>query len=732
MCDQNPKIADENDRAKTPPHEAFPALPLQQVLKTRTETLSFLGRNRSSQARPESSRAATFACWRHGQENLVLQVRQPPNETQRPEDPGSCSTDRDKLPIRELTLTPKGGDLIDNASTTFELALASTPPSRRSVREELISQKLAPLIPLSDQETLMPDIQTRQAKKRRIHHFRPIFRQSKLPAMIADVPQTGLLALVDELLLSVIDQIDSRDALCSLAACCRRFQGLTEPYIWRSLLVTNGDRARSIAAALDVRETRSSYIQELSIRYPDSDRDGIQELNHFIVLMDKLRHLTIESPCPNNSEWKHDMEFDGWTKIDYTTLLEASVYPRKGIPHTLPMLQSLTLHGHGPDERKFVFGRCAVVFLHPTLKRITISCTNFDAKITHADITDQQKRSTPLKSLTLIECNVNVQFLDVVLSLPKALKELDIGERLHAFPGCFPSTDSTTRTSQPAFLKALVRQADSLERLSHISGATQYLPPEDPTSGGGSVRLSHLYNLRSLSLGIETMLLRHLQRDDYPASLRELKVMDVSWANNLKGVSEDTLRHPGRVLRRCTDVVKGMDRPVDLSIVFSNYNPEQILSTIPTANIALVLQSIIDGPLRTPMYTLSSLLRSSGRRLTLLASKFSTRQSYIPPYMYGEELPFEEKFYDSDDFWRVCGLNFRVMDDEVFVEEVKKKPRMVCTGCKDRMGRSECFNAGDGSMCIHCERDKRDSGIDGRDIECVYDVDAGAWPGEAE
>ncbi|KAL5424887.1 hypothetical protein PMIN07_012227 [Paraphaeosphaeria minitans] len=578
----------------------------------------------------------------------------------------------------------------------------------------------------------MPDTQPRQAKKRRIHHFRPIFRQLRLPAMTAEVPQTGLLALVDELLLSIIDQLDSRDALCSLSACCRHLQALTEPYIWRSLLVTNGDRARSIAAALDVREARSSHIQELSIRYPDCERDGIQDLNHFIVLMEKLRHLTIESPCPNNSEWKSDMEFDGWTRIDYSALLEASVYPRKGISATLPMLQSLTLHGHGPDERQFVFGRCAVVFLHPTLKAITLSCTNFDAKITHADITDQQRRSTPLKSLTLIECNVNVQFLDVVLSLPKALRELDIGERLHAFPGCIPSTDSTTRTSQPAFLEALIRQADSLEHLSHIGGATQYLPPIYPSFNDDSARLFHLSNLRSLSLGIESILLGHVQRDDYPPSLRELKVLDASWANNLKGVSEDTLRHPGCVLRHCTRVVKGMTRPVDLSIVFSNPNPEQILSTIPTANIALVLQNIIDGPLRTPMYTLSSLLRSSNCRLALLTSRFPTRQSYIPPYMYGEEVPFEEIFYDSDDFWRVSGVNFRAMDDEVFVEEVKKKPRMVCATCRDRMGRPECFNAGDGSICIHCERDMRDGGMDGRDIECVYDVDTSAWPEEAK
>lgn len=369
------------------------------------------------------------------------------------------------------------------------------------------------------------------------------------------------------------------------------------------------------------------------------------------------------------------------------------------------------------------------MFLHPTLKSIKLSCTNFDAKINHADITDKQRRSTPLVSLTLVECNVNVHFLDVVLSLPKALKELDIGERLHTFPGCMPSTDSTTRTSQPAFLKALLRQADSLEHLCHISGATQFLPSNDATVDEETAKLCHLSRLRTLSLGIETMLLRHLERDDYPASLRELKVMDVAWSNNLRGVSEDTLRHPGRVLRRCTEIVKGMSRPVDVSILFSNPNLEQILSTIPTANIALVLQSIIDGPLRTPMYTLSSLLRSSNRHLSLLTSKFSSKHSYIPPYMYGEEEPFEEKFYDSDDFWRVCGVNFRVMDDEVLVEAMKQKPKMVCVPCRDRLGRGECFNAGDGSQCLHCERDSR---LDGREVECNYDVDICTWGDEVD
>jgi hypothetical protein len=159
--------------------------------------------------------------------------------------------------------------------------------------------------------------------------------------------ESGLLRLVDELLLNIIDHIDARDALCSLAATCTRFQGLVEPYIWHNIQILKGAHARKIATALDSRDERTDYIQNLSIRYKDEYRDGIEELNHFMGLMSKLRHLTIESPCPNNSEWQlGSIYFDGYSRIDYTNLLASSVYPRQGVPMSLPMLQS----------RKFRFG----------------------------------------------------------------------------------------------------------------------------------------------------------------------------------------------------------------------------------------------------------------------------------------------------------------------------------------------------------------------------------------
>ena len=174
-------------------------------------------------------------------------------------------------------------------------------------------------------------------KRKTTRHFRPTF---KMPRLRLPRPESGLLALVDELLLSVIDQIDCHESLCNLAATCLRFQGLVEPYVWRSLFITNGSHAHNVACALDSHEPRTSYVYDLSVRYPYDQSSGIEQLNQFIGWMTKLRHLTIESPCPNNNEFHHSTYFDEATKIDYKALLEAAVYPRPGSSPTLPMLQS--------------------------------------------------------------------------------------------------------------------------------------------------------------------------------------------------------------------------------------------------------------------------------------------------------------------------------------------------------------------------------------------------------
>jgi hypothetical protein len=157
----------------------------------------------------------------------------------------------------------------------------------------------------------MPNISFAGAKKRKTRHSGYVFKMARLgpgDTQLA-LASSGLLAFVDELLLNIIDHIDNHQALCNLAATCMRFQGLVEPYIWRDLLVLTGMHASRIATAFDRRDIRVDYVQSISIRYKDEVREGIEELNHFIALMGRLRHLNLESPCPNNSEWRAGIFF---------------------------------------------------------------------------------------------------------------------------------------------------------------------------------------------------------------------------------------------------------------------------------------------------------------------------------------------------------------------------------------------------------------------------------------
>jgi len=514
----------------------------------------------------------------------------------------------------------------------------------------------------------------------------------------------GLLSLVDELLLNIIDHIDNQKALCLLATTCMRLQDLAEPFIWRKLVVLSGNHARNIATALDKREARIDFVKSLSVRYKDQNREGIEELNHFVGLMGKLKHLQLESPCPNNSEWA-EVFFDGYSRIDFTNLLAGAVYPRLGLPLALPMLQSLTLHAHGPSDRKFLLGRAKAMFLSTTLRNITLSCLNFEADMTHQDdMVVSKHRSTPLRSLTLIECNVNVQFLDVVLSLPKALKELSIGERLHCFADCVPSLDRKTRTSAPLFLTALERQADSLQRLAHIGGTVQHLTARE-TDPRGAAKLRSLTSLAHLELGFESHLYYYLRQNGFPPALKTLKMLDSAISLN---AGQDVRTMSSIAFRSITTLVTDHLSPAAIQpgftihLHFSDYSNLR-LSVIahPAEQNRLLSTLFLDRP---AIYKIATMLKSYRGHFHVSRDIFPSGTAYIPPYMYGEELPVENLMYDSDDYWRFNGINYQVVDDEASRNELQGGKKLTaCIECTARdISATVCRSLANETPCWPC------------------------------
>lgn len=576
----------------------------------------------------------------------------------------------------------------------------------------------------------MPKISFAGAKKRKTRHSGYIFRMTRQEPGVTQLglASGGLLSFVDELLLLIIDKIDAHETLCNLAATCMRFHGLIEPYIWRSLLVLKGDHARRVAAALDSRADRMDFVKELSIRYKDEYRDGIEELNYFLAHMSKLRHLTLETPCPNNSEWREGMYFDGWSRIDYTNLLAAAVYPRLDMPLTLPVLQSLTLHAHNAGAQKFVLGRAVSMFRHPTLRKITLSCLNFDGEIAPEDLLETGRKSTPLESLTLIECNVNVSFLEVTLSLPKALKELYIGERLYTFEECEPSMDPAQRTSSPLFLTALQQQADSLQRLAHIGGrlANMTVRQNDPN---GAAKLRSLVSLEYLELGFESHLYYYLRQDGgFPPALKALKMIEDAIALNVLHGGQDLERSSDITTRSLTSLVT-QHLPLTLNPNFKlhlKYHNLPIFRRLAQSEASPSEQAYLLNGLffnRPSIYRIARILQTFHSSFLVTRDTFSSGTEYIPPFMYGEEPPVEEVMYDSNDFWRFNGLDYRFIDDKELRDEMRKKGQLVrCIQCSDR-DIEDCINAGDGSQCKSCLSSARRCGYrrddDGRLISPV-------------
>jgi hypothetical protein len=343
------------------------------------------------------------------------------------------------------------------------------------------------------------------------------------------------------------------------------------------------------------------------------------------------------------------------------------------------------------------------MFLHPTLRNITLSCLNFNTDMNiDDDMIVAKHKSTSLQTLTLIECNVYVQFLDVVLSLPKALKELSIGERLHVFPECEPSMDRNERTSSALFLTALQRQADSLRKLTHIGGLVDHIPARE-NDPQGAAKLRSLTNLEYLELGFESHLYYHLRNNGFPPSLQTFKLNDAAISLNaghdIRSMADVAFRSIRSLLLDCMPPSLQPDFTIHLH--FSDHSIFRLFVIAhPAEQNRLLSTMFLDRP---AIYKIATILKSYNAHFRISRETFPSGTAYIPPYMYGEELPVEDDMYDSNDYWRFNGIDYQIMDDIQLRAELRGKNLLkTCLRCTNR--GVDCFSPGDGSPCLPCAR----------------------------
>lgn len=339
------------------------------------------------------------------------------------------------------------------------------------------------------------------------------------------------------------------------------------------------------------------------------------------------------------------------------------------------------------------------------------------------DLVVEKQKSTPLQSLTLIECNIDVQLLDVVLSLPKGLKELSMGERLHRFPDCEPSMDPTKRTSSPLFLRALERQAGSLRRLQHIGGLIECSPVRQTDPRGAAI-LRSLTGLETLELGFESHLYYYVRNNGFPPQLKTLKMLDAAISLNaghdLRAMSDIAFRSLKSLVTEL--LPQSLESGFTLHLHFSDHSIFRLFVIAHPAEQNHLLSTLfLDRP---AIYKIANILKSYQARFEISRETFPGGTGFIPPYMYGEELPVDEIMYDSDDYWRFSGIDYQIMDDDNLREELKgKKQLRTCSRCNTLgMSIDDCRNLGNGTPCIPCRRAR---------AECAWTVNSSSaeeWP----
>jgi hypothetical protein len=229
--------------------------------------------------------------------------------------------------------------------------------------------------------------------------------------------------LPNELLISIVNHINDPKELCSLARVSRILRTFAEENIYKDILLRSTGPAKKLYHSLQQRQDRAKLIHSINLRpswhqqwYTLGNRIG-----RLLADCHNLQELSVESPTCNYGLW--DTGVTNWVQ-DEQALLNGL---RLLAP---PRLTKLTLHLDGNKQRYWdpaYVGESknswAQVWTLPSLVELTISCA-----VLHDGVEFAPARSTSLKALSLIECNITIAALHKMLGAPKSLEKLHLGK----------------------------------------------------------------------------------------------------------------------------------------------------------------------------------------------------------------------------------------------------------------------------------------------------------------
>ena len=494
--------------------------------------------------------------------------------------------------------------------------------------------------------------------------------------MIAPTPITLLLLhLPDEVLINIFSFLDSK-TLRNTTYVSKHFEDLAEPFLYHTIEVTTGRQASALSASLHANPHRSTWIRSLLVSTKFGDDAGLSALPPSIALMSNLQSLCLETPDCNA---KVPEERVSWVNLQdrYERIFEAAsaavpANVERMLPHLkhcmfpdecdlLPPTDKMPGELHFVDGQKEIYSmtKYAMLFLHPKLTSLTMSCasTDFpDRLLTQFQADQSLIGSTNLEHLHLEECDIHSPSLAVLLSFPRALKSLKISEGIR-YDAMFSNRSRIHGNVIPGFFVEAISQ-HSIESLEHLSLSLGYSRPSHQSFNHPSqhLNLSKFYALKQLDLDVRTVNLVRIRNScDHatwrrlPPNLDTLKVFGIPlgdrppfharrrvWFPFETCIAREKAKHGLRLLKNLIysyEYYRGDDEAT-LGISDDGDAEEQVSQVVVAQR--LMVEKCTE---------LQPIFKKAGVRLEI--ETVALPNGYIPPYLFTEEKPKATMLWES-------------------------------------------------------------------------------------
>jgi hypothetical protein len=169
--------------------------------------------------------------------------------------------------------------------------------------------------------------------------------------------------LPGELLVSILASVDDIATLREVAVVCKRLNSLTEPFLYQSLVISDGSQAVMLAEAIAKRSSRASHVRSLLASTRFEKAQGIEQLPGSLGNMHNLRDLSLETPDCN---LKDPGERIPWIMLQerYERIFQHSSLLLPSQARSLPRLRSCTSLNPSqkpPLRRKSVFSNLVLM-----------------------------------------------------------------------------------------------------------------------------------------------------------------------------------------------------------------------------------------------------------------------------------------------------------------------------------------------------------------------------------